>query len=64
MASIFSPLVGLALALACIVLLAGCEGDGYSNSGRPRGVTDCVKVDAKGNQHWFSVPAGQPCPRP
>lgn len=54
----------LVLCIFVVFMLSACssyEGAGFTNSGRPRSVTDCVKVDAKGNQTWYSVPLGRPC---
>lgn len=62
----FWSLVTFALCAAAIITLSGCvsyEGAGFTNSGRPRNVVDCVRTDARGNQVWFSVPAGRSCPR-
>jgi hypothetical protein len=51
--------------LVALAPLAGCEGDGdgFRNGKGPRNVNDCVRTDAKGNQTWFSVPLGHPCPK-
>lgn len=65
----FSALWSAVILVMCIFIafaLSGCtsyEGSGFTNSGRPRNVTDCVKTDAKGNQIWYSVPLGQSCQR-
>lgn len=54
----------LVMCIFIVFTLSGCasyEGAGFTNSGRPRNVTDCVRIDAKGNQTWYSVPLGRPC---
>ena len=48
------------------LILAGCssvEGGGFRNTGRARTTTECVRTDAHGDQVWFSIPAGQSCPK-
>lgn len=62
----FWTLVTVGLCAVAFTMLTGCasiEGAGFTNTGRPRTTTECFRTDAKGHQVWFSVPAGQPCPR-